>query len=194
MPGAARLHDSWKSRRSTTRRTRSPRCWCWYPPPAHGDQFRRRLVERARAVFHLDVLTLNQFARRQVGARILPPDVAAELLASITRQRAAGDGAASRLRRSRTPADFTHSCGPPLRTWWRMPSTRPPCSRRRARRPAWTCVRWRRCTRNTGQPSIDAGSMTPGRRRMWPPRSSMVVWVCRRGYWWTGCNSCAVAR
>ena len=68
------------------------------PTARHADQFRRRLVERASAVFHLHVLTLNQFARGQAGSRLLPPDIAAELLARVTRDRAAADGPASRLR------------------------------------------------------------------------------------------------
>lgn len=68
------------------------------PTARHADQFRRRLVERSRAVFGLDVVTINQYARRLTPGQMLPSDVAAELLERVTIECAEGDGPASRLR------------------------------------------------------------------------------------------------
>lgn len=68
------------------------------PTARHADQFRRRLVERSRAVFGLDVATINQYAQRLTAGRLLPADIAAELLERVTVECAEGDGPASRLR------------------------------------------------------------------------------------------------
>lgn len=68
------------------------------PTARHADQFRRRLVERSSAVFGLDVVTINQYARRLTSGQMLPVDVAVELLERVTIESAEGDGPASRLR------------------------------------------------------------------------------------------------
>ena len=65
------------------------------PTVRHGDQVRRRLVERCGVAMNLDVGTIGVFARRQErDDAVLAPDVAAELLQRATRQRIEGGGAA----------------------------------------------------------------------------------------------------
>ncbi len=68
------------------------------PTSRHADQFRRRLVERDGAAFGLDVVTINQFARRLTAGQLLPTDLAAEVLRRATVECGEGDGPASRLR------------------------------------------------------------------------------------------------
>ena len=67
------------------------------PTARHADQIRRRLVERMPAVFGFDVVTINQYAHRLLPERLLPPDLAAEVLCRVTVECAGGDGASTRL-------------------------------------------------------------------------------------------------
>ena len=64
------------------------------PTARHGDQFRRRVVERCGVALNLDVTTLGFFARRAAGGDVIPPvDVAMELLQRATRAQIESGGA-----------------------------------------------------------------------------------------------------
>ena len=57
------------------------------PTARHGDQFRRRVVERCGVALNLEVTTLHFFARRVADTTTVPAiDVAAELLRRATRE------------------------------------------------------------------------------------------------------------
>ncbi|MCY4455624.1 MAG: PD-(D/E)XK nuclease family protein [Chloroflexi bacterium] len=65
------------------------------PTARHGDQFRRRVVERCGVALNLEVTTLNLFARRiAAGGSVLPADVATELLQRAARREIEAGGAA----------------------------------------------------------------------------------------------------
>ena len=57
------------------------------PTVRHGDQFRRRLVERIGVAFGLDVSTIDVYAQRHLDrSTIVPREVASELLARTARE------------------------------------------------------------------------------------------------------------
>ena len=65
------------------------------PTARHGDQFRRRVVERCGVALNLEVTTLHFFARGVAdGAATPPAEVAAELLQRATRAQIDAGGAA----------------------------------------------------------------------------------------------------
>ncbi len=65
------------------------------PTARHGDQFRRRVVERCGVALNLEVTTLNLFARRIAsGGAVLSTDVATELLQRATSEAIESGGAA----------------------------------------------------------------------------------------------------
>ena len=65
------------------------------PTARHGDQFRRRVVQRCGVALNLEVTTLNLFARRVADGGAVPPvDVATELLRRATRDEIEAGGAA----------------------------------------------------------------------------------------------------
>lgn len=67
------------------------------PTARHGDQFRRRVVERCGVALNLDVTTLHFYARRVADTSAVPPiDVTTELLRRATR-REIDAGAAGRF-------------------------------------------------------------------------------------------------
>ena len=65
------------------------------PTARHGDQFRRRVVERCGVALNLEVATLNLFSRRVAdGSAVQPLDVAIELLQRATHEQIEAGGAA----------------------------------------------------------------------------------------------------
>ena len=65
------------------------------PTARHGDQFRRRVVERCGVALNLEVATLNLFSRRVAdGSAVQPLDVAMELLQRATHEQIEAGGAA----------------------------------------------------------------------------------------------------
>src|ERR1044071_4104776 len=68
------------------------------PTARHADQFRRRVVARAKVAFGLDVTTFGLFAGRYTGPGVVAPvAVADELLARVVHARAAANGPAARF-------------------------------------------------------------------------------------------------
>ena len=63
------------------------------PTARHGDQFRRRLVERSGVALDLDVSTLAQYARLHAAGRTLSREVVADLLRRVALERIASGGA-----------------------------------------------------------------------------------------------------
>ncbi len=63
------------------------------PTARHGDQFRRRLVERSGVALNLEVTTLARYARQQAAGRIRSREVTADLLRRVALERIGSGGA-----------------------------------------------------------------------------------------------------